>query len=132
MMKCFGVKQFEDFVEIVGNRYEAINIICAESRRRAGNISNVLDSALLTWVVTGKRPKKDKDEISKLLRKSKSAVDILNYVDNQSVVKSVNLSIGLSKSEGHLIYRYTSNLDEYNRARVRILTNIIWYDEGRN
>lgn len=122
-----GLDEFNDFAELVGNKYKAIKLITNEARDRSSRYSFVNDSALLTWVVTGKKPKVYPEDISKQLRKSKRIEDILNYVSNEDVVKSVNASLGNSKSQGHLVYRYRNSLSDYEKMRVRILVNIIWY-----
>lgn len=122
-----GLNEFNDFAELVGNRYEAIKLIANEARDRATRYSFVNDSALLTWVVTGRKPKLYPEDMSKKIRKSNRIEDILNYVSNEDIVKSVNMSIGYSKSEGHLVYRYRNSLSDYEKMRVRILVNIIWY-----
>ena len=122
-----GLNEFDDFAELVGNRYKAIKLITNEARDRATRYSFVNDSALLTWVVTGRKPKLYPEDISKKIRKSNRIEDILNYVSNEDIVKSVNMSIGYSKSEGHLVYRYRNSLSDYEKMRVRILVNIIWY-----
>ena len=122
-----GLNEFNDFAELVGNRYKAIKLITNEARDRATRCSFVNDSALLTWVVTGRKPKLYPEDISKKIRKSNRIEDILNYVSNEDIVKSVNMSIGYSKSQGHLVYRYRNSLSDYEKMRVRILVNIIWY-----
>lgn len=122
-----GLNEFNDFAELVGNRYKAIKLITNEARDRATRYSFVNDSALLTWVVTGRKPKLYPEDISKKIRKSNRIEDILNYVSNEDIVKSVNMSIGYSKSHGHLVYRYRNSLSDYEKMRVRILVNIIWY-----
>ena len=122
-----GLNEFNDFAELVGNRYKALKLITNEARDRATRYSFVNDSALLTWVVTGRKPKLYPEDISKKIRKSNRIEDILNYVSNEDIVKSVNMSIGYSKSHGHLVYRYRNSLSDYEKMRVRILVNIIWY-----
>ena len=122
-----GLNEFNDFAELVGNRYKALKLITNEARDRAIRYSFVNDSALLTWVVTGRKPKFYPEDISKKIRKSNRIEDILNYVSNEDIVKSVNMSIGYSKSHGHLVYRYRNSLSDYEKMRVRILVNIIWY-----
>ena len=125
-----GFEEFEDFVQIVGNRYKAIKLITNEARTRSSRNVFISDSVLLTWIVTGKKPVKYPTDIAKLLRKSKRIEDILMYVSNQKIVKSVTLSLGLSNSKNHLIYRYDKSLTDYEKIRVRILTNIIWYERN--
>lgn len=122
-----GLNEFNDFAELVGNRYKAIKLITNEARDRSSRYAFVSDSSLLTWVVTGKKPKVYPQDISKQVRKSNRVEDILSYVSNEDIVKSVTMSIGYSKSHGHLVYRYRNSLSDYEKMRVRILVNIIWY-----
>lgn len=122
-----GLEEFNDFVDLIGNQYEAIKLITNEARKRSYKYPFVSESSLLTWVVTGEKPELNSPDLAKQLRKSNRIEDILNYVSNEDIVKSVNLSIGYSKSQGHLVYRYKNSLSEYEKVRVRILVNIIWY-----
>lgn len=123
-----GQAEFDEISRRLGNRYAATMAVAKEARRR-GEMSkqSILESHSITWVLTGVEPTKFDDGINKIRRKLESVEDILNYVSDRNIVKSVTESIGMSKSEGHLIYRYKNSLSEEEKTRVRILTNIIWY-----
>lgn len=125
-----GKNEFEDLADNVynGNRYAACMYVAKEARRRAAKCEDsVLDSESISWVLTGKRnvPKKDQ---KKLIEKWYSnQYDILNYVENKDIRTSVSKSLGISKSLKHLVYAYEKSLNESEQARVRVLTNILWY-----
>lgn len=123
-----GQDEFERIERKLGNKYAATMAVAKEARRRAKKSKeSILESHSITWVLTGKEPTRPDSHINKIKRKLESVEDILNYVSDRRIVKSVTESIGMSKSEGHLIYRYKSSLTDEDRTRVRILTNIIWY-----
>lgn len=123
-----GREQFEDLNEIYNNPYITTLVIAKEARRRCKETNySVLDSQALTWVLTGKKPNFiDKDEF-KEVRKMNNPEDILNYISDEKIKKSVTKSLGKSKSDGHLIYEYDTTLSDEDRRRVTILTNLIWY-----
>ncbi len=126
------LKLFNDLADSCyhGNRFEACRWVIKESRRRLSNLdTSLLESHSLTWVVTGKKPKFHDDCQAKLLRKFQRVEDLLNYIEDQEIVKSVLKSLGLSKSLNHLTYSYQNAMSEAQCTRVRILTNILWYNQ---
>lgn len=58
--------------------------------------------------------------------KTSKVYRILEGVDDQMIRKSVFKSYQLSKSTGNLIYWYDDSLGFSRRARVRILTNLVF------
>ena len=113
------------------NRFAQINKIAKISRRLADQENNrVLHSEAISWCVSGETPK-----ILSMPQLPRSDVrivqayvdDTLFGVDNLDVVDSVRVSIRESFRANHLIYVYSKVLDECTCARIRILTNMIWW-----
>ena len=48
-------------------------------------------------------------------------------VDSKSICDAVYDSYFDSKAAGHLIYTYNNIVDKHQRARVRVLTRMLWY-----
>lgn len=125
-----GKNEFEDLADNVynGNRYAACMYVAKEARRRATNCEDsVLDSESISWVLTGKRNVSKKDQKKLIEKWYSNQYDILNYVENEDIRTSVSKSLGISKSLKHLVYAYEKSLNESEQARVRVLTNILWY-----
>lgn len=136
-----GINEFEDLVEhcYSGNRYAASMYVAKEARRRATNCKDdVLDSESISWVLTGKRNIPARSTQKKIQKWFHNQYDILNYVEDECVKRSVTRSLGISKTVKHLTYAYEKSLSECDKARVRVLTNILWYqskevkNHGRN
>lgn len=125
-----GKNEFEDLANNVynGNRYAACMYVAKEARRRAAKCEDsVLDSESISWVLTGKRNVSKKDQKKLIEKWYDNQYDILNYVENKDIRASVSKSLGISKSLKHLVYAYEKSLNESEQARVRVLTNILWY-----
>lgn len=135
-----GYNEFEELVNVYdGNRYDACMYVAKEARRRASCCKDsVLDSESIAWVLTGKRHKLSISTKKKLEKWYNNQYDILNYVENKDIRKSVTRSLGISKTVKHLVYAYEKSLKDEDKARVRVLTNILWYQSkeddknGRN
>jgi hypothetical protein len=90
----------------------------------------ISESEAISWVITGVEPK----HLQKKLKYAETrknldiiyANDRLLYIDDIDVRESTRETILVSKKEKHLIYKYKDVLDESRKARVRILSNLIW------
>lgn len=136
-----GMNEFEELVDncYSGNRYAACMYVAKEARRRATACKDdVLDSESISWVLTGKREIPSVSTQKKIEKWFANQYDILNYVEDAQIRKSVTRSLGISKTLKHLTYAYEKSLNECEMARVRVLTNILWYQSkevdinGRN
>ena len=130
-----GESELEDLVNEVGNPYLAVLIL----NRRAQEVSDSilaeygfrpLDSQAISIALTGLLPE-DIEYLNRIktiqIRKNSRVYDILNYVDDKDVCKSVKNSIHLSTTSKNLTYVYTSGLTDSQKSRIRVLTRIIWY-----
>lgn len=122
-------EHFRKLVDECGSPYAAVNHIAMEARRKLKEVdSQILDSKAITWALTGIPPKIHNRNEAYYLRDEAQAYldDMLCYVDDEDVCESVRNSYKTSKRANHLIYVYKNDLDESRRARVRILTRIVW------
>lgn len=131
--------EFDKLAAAIGNTYAAVRFVSKKARNLSIKYDNqILDSEAISWVVTGKKPK-SAVEYDKLIHKYnhiqhmttkhiKSVVhEYLCYVDDEAVCKSVKASMKASKEARHLVYVYIDVDTDYQEARVRILTRMIWY-----
>ena len=123
--------KFNTYVQALGSNYAAILYICGVARRRMKRVNNCIsESEAISWIITGVEPKylHQKLEYAET-RKNLDIIyanDRLLYIDDIDVRESTRETILVSKKEKHLIYKYKDVLDESRKARVRILSNLIW------
>lgn len=124
--ECFDAitKQFN------GNRYAALSYVQQKARNYLKETDNlILDSEAVTWALRGERPEiADRQTYSQVKRRYATSYieEVLCYVDDLDVKRSVRKSIKASRSNQNLVYVYEGELSDSRSARVRILTNIIW------
>ena len=124
--ECFDAitKQFN------GNRYAALSYVQRKARSYLKETDNlILDSEAVTWALRGERPEiADRQTYSQVKRRYATSYieEVLCYVDDLDVKRSVRKSIKASRSNQNLVYVYEGELSDSRSARVRILTNIIW------
>lgn len=125
-------KLFQKYIDAFGSIYAAVSAVSKAARNIANKYDNViLHSEAITWVLTGERPPilERYNEIQE--RRKNPDIHIINemlsYVDDKQVCECVKLSINRTKQNNHLIYIYKGISDENKKARVRILTRMIWY-----
>ena len=124
--ECFDAitKQFN------GNRYAALSYVQRKARNYLKETDNlILDSEAVTWALRGERPEiADRQTYSQVKRRYATSYieEVLCYVDDLDVKRSVRKSIKASRSNQNLVYVYEGELSDSRSARVRILTNIIW------
>lgn len=129
-------KNFEKYVKLCGgNRYVATTFVSKQAKILAEKYQNVISySEALTWIISGKAPKIISNYKYILKQREKGplilADSMLSNIQDEKIKQSVLESIKRSNKVGHLIYFYKDVYDKYRRARIRILTNIIW-DEMR-
>ena len=112
------------------NPFRATQILYEKARQICKETHNVVSpSEALTLVIRGEEP----DILSRSFRmKGDQSIPAnildteLEYVTKDEIREAVEDSIYDSLKIRHLIYRYKGLLDESEKARVRVLTNIIW------
>lgn len=132
---------FDQLSQDCGSSFAAIQHLTKDSRDKMKQSNNVIsESEALTWALTGEKPKglkrRMKEKEVRLnayhpVRYYQDAYmeELLSYVDDIDIRESVRRSFDKSKETGNLHYVYISALTDGNKARVRILTNMVWnYD----
>lgn len=128
--------KFEEYEQALGSRYAAIIYISQVARHRAKSVHNcITESQALSWVITGIEPKCLRERLKEWRRRKNAdllyAKDRLLYIVDDGIREATWETILESRRTGYLIYKYKDIVDEPLKARVRILSNIIW-DEMRN
>lgn len=128
-------KYFEQLVDNCcnGSIYDAINHVATQARKHMKECREdnkyVLDSKALTWAVTGEKPTLlDNDSIihNRYIEKIDYMYDMFCCIEDKEICSAVEDSYYSSLKLNHLIYVYNSILDEPRKARVRVLTRMVW------
>ena len=119
---------YEKYSKQFSSKYAAVNYLASDARNRCDILNNrISHSDSLNWVITGKQPNHLFDEESYEEKIYSRSLDRLNYVLNQDVKDSVELTISESRKMKHLIYIYSKeSLPEPVMSRIRVLSNLIW------
>ena len=124
---------FEKLDRACGSRYLAVQFISQSCRKLSKKLPGwIIESKLITWVLTGQVP-----DLSNSYRMWYSANpevrdldEFLCYIDDRKVAKSVRKSYFLSVKSRHLVYEYNNDLDDEQKARVRILLRMFWFESS--
>lgn len=124
---------FPKYVELCGNTYAATLFVGKYARKLAEKYSNVISHAeALAWILSGVVPEGVKNYSERIKQRSQRSLmyakESLVGVLDENVKNSVLESLRRSKKEGHLLYVYEEVYDKDLQARVRVLTNKIWYE----
>lgn len=121
---------FEELAEKCGSKYLAVNYLARCARRLASyHDVSLIESELLTWALTGNKPKLDltrykrTDDIEIL-----NIRDCLSYIEDDEVKEEVIRLYRRSILHHHLIYEQSGRLGPYRSSRVNILLRMIWSD----
>lgn len=121
--------KFRRHLEHCDNIYVEVRNVMKSARRLSENYNNqLLHSNAISHVVRG-----DELETHPSLADSKNEYEarlirnLFCTIDDKEVCAAVYDSFYDSKSANHLIYVYNSVEDEPRKARVRVLTRMLWH-----
>lgn len=123
-------REFDALADKVGSPFAAVKYIAQSARQKRQSVDyRVLESQAITWVLTGIQPKLSKRHLNVSDWYNLPYLDeVLSCVDDDDVAASVRESYSESMKAHHLIYYYHQSLNEHQKARVRVLTRMIWYN----
>ena len=120
----FNIFDYEKWLSQFKNPYLAVVETSALAREKVENTEEYLSSSdALDWVITGRKPKSVITKSNKLERSY--MYNLLSEISNEDIVASVVKSIYASTNKAELIFIYVGNLDDFQKARVRILCRMI-------
>ena len=121
--------EFDEFAAKLGSTYAAINYISKSAREKSEELDYpILASEAISWVLTGEKPNSKGRKYENADANIHILDDILSGVDDLHIKESVRDTYFESMKAHHLIYCYHTNLNESEKTRVRILSNMIWYN----
>lgn len=124
------VRRFEEISSVVGNRYQAVNLISKMARKlgRANSDYQISEPQLIQWVLTGECPyTKSQLELRRLVAKNCDLDDILAWVDDLEVCRAVETTYSESLKQRKLLEFIDNGLGTFRTQRVNILLRIAWY-----
>lgn len=114
------------------NPYLIAAALGAKARKKADDVDNViLHSEAISWVLTDKVPSilRTTNRFShRKLYINDSVYEILSGIDDNNIRECVKCSISKSIDANNLIYVYNDLPNDNQKARVRVIVNIIWYE----
>lgn len=123
---------YRDKIYHSDNIYQELTTLMKSARQLADSVGNhILHSQALTSIIQDKPI--DKNVVNWRYNKfnNNEVNEFLSDIDDVDVSNAVYDSIHISNEKRHLIYRYNNISDEGRRARIRILTRML-YDNLRN
>ena len=128
--------KFTQFEKALGSKFAAIVYVSKLARHRAKSVDNcITESQAISWVITGVKPANIESYMKEKKRRETAdltyAEDRLLYIEDKEVKEAVRLTITMSREQKHLIYNYNDICDEPRKARVRILSSMIWDEMKR-
>lgn len=120
------------------NRYAVVYDAAQQSKRLAHKYHDQFSySVALSWILSGQKP----EWLTLVTRSSESVYqrtatriesDYFELIDDNELTQAVHRSLAESRkaqlsNHEDLVYCYDAITDEFRKARVRILTRIIWY-----
>ena len=122
---------FDRIEQMLGSRYAAINWVAELANRIYDEYCGHLSKAeILSWILDEKKPEnlalaKYRAKYSGI-DKFQSETDYLNYVADRAVVLSVRETLNNAISRKNLTYIYLGDLEEFQKSRIRVISNMIW------
>ena len=128
-MSIYDQKLLPKLENDFGNIYLAVKHVAEEARKLQSANVRLSEARAITWVLSGKIPEELSPDYPRTKRKSEVAKvidDYLEGVTKSEIRSAVKETIVKSLGDHHLLYEYLNVLDEGDRARVRVLSNMIW------
>lgn len=121
---------FEYYENLFGSKFAAVNYIAKKARMISEEYDErILDSEAITIAIDESR--REYVESTHSIKESKNEEDsiiesVLSLVSDTSVREAARLSIINSLYKQNLLYQYNKICDKNQKARVRVLTNMMW------
>lgn len=115
-----------------GNVYKAVYELGQAAAKRVKDCNNKISNAEgISWVLNGHKPDYEHRRAYWDTKKAiiEEYIDTnLELIDDKQICKCVRSSVWSSLNHRYLLYDYKGVDDESRRARIRILTKLIWYE----
>ena len=127
-------KQFEEvYLSKTSNIFEAINVWVSDADKLKTQYQNRIDNnEALSSMLTCNLPQNlDRRRIVKDVEQNyidRYIHEALTQIDDKDIKISVLQTLNHSRSEKNLVFIYLDNLTKAQKARVRIISRLIWYN----
>lgn len=119
---------FRRYLETADNPYAEVIQVVSKARELSALYNNrILHSEAITSAIHGTQP-----DIQCLLDiesefESRYIREVFCYIDDKELCDAVYDSFYASREKNNLIYVYNSIAEPDRRARIRVLTRMLWY-----
>lgn len=119
---------FRRYLETVDNPYGEVMQVVSKARELTALYNNkILHSEAITSAIHGTQP-----DIQRLLDvesefESRYIREMFCYIDDKELCDAVYDSFYASKEKNNLIYVYNCIVEPDRKARIRVLTRMLWY-----
>lgn len=119
---------FRRYLETADNPYDEVMQVASKARELSALYNNkILHSEAITSIIHGTQP-----DIQCLFDiesefESRYIREVFCYIDDKELCDAVYDSFYASKEKNNLIYVYNSISEPDRRARIRVLTRMLWY-----
>ena len=119
---------FRRYLETADNPYNEVMQVASKARELSALYNNkILHSEAITSIIHGTQP-----DIQCLFDiesefESRYIREVFCYIDDKELCDAVYDSFYASKEKNNLIYVYNSISEPDRRARIRVLTRMLWY-----
>ena len=124
---------YDKYMNQTNNVFDAINLWVDESNSLNSKYLNKLsDAEALSSVLNGKLPENINNR--KVVKEveanyaSRYIDEVLSEIDDNLIKISIMKSLDLSKLKKNLVFKYADGLSRAQKARVRIVCKLIWYN----
>lgn len=116
----------------LGNEFRAVQYVSKVARKFAERYDNIpLHSEALSYAIRGEIPASLKGLISNGITVDYFHLylrEAISHIDDKDIRDAVYSSITESKRTQNLTYNYRGIQNKDKQARIRIITNMLWYE----
>lgn len=117
----------DKYTTIYHNKYAAICEISKDARKLMESVNNrILESEAICWLATGDKPTWLNNNRSRDIALDKLIQENIIHVQDSKIKAAVKVSLHKSDRLNHLIFVYSSDMNEYQKQRVRVICRILW------
>ena len=118
----------DKYTAIYHNKYIAICKISQDARNLMKSVNNrILESEAIRWLATGDKPEwLNSTKMPRDNALDKLILENIAHVQDSKIRASVKVSLHKSDKLNYLIFVYSSDMNEYQKQRVRIICRILW------
>ncbi len=124
-------EKFYDKLKNSENRYAVIQELFQDCYDKINSCqSRISNSDVISWITQDKQPENLQKINHTYITKYELNYmeDFFCYITDKEICECVKKSYMKSKQKNNLVYYYKNIQEDYRKTRIRILTNMLWYE----